>query len=111
MYEHFLYYQGSNFSKLLFSSKGEPYKRQKTTMEMVLSQLKKSNIEVYYKELTTPDVKNTNVRVVKIVAPGLIDLNKSHILPRKGANRFWEVPKKLGLKCSDELSREPHPFP
>lgn len=111
LYEHFLYYQGINFSKLLFDSKRELYKRQETTIEKVLEQLEQANIDVYYKELTTPDVKNTNLRVVKIIAPGLIDLNKSHVLPRKGAKRFWEVPKKLGLKCNDELSRDPHPFP
>ena len=68
-------------------------------------------MEVYYKELTTSDIKDTKLKVVKVVVPGLIDLNKSHIYQRLDAERFWTVPRELNLKCSDKLSSKPHPFP
>lgn len=111
LYEHFLYYQEDNFSKLLFNSEIIKYKKEKITFDMLLDSLKQSNIDVYYKELTTKDIKNTGIKVVKVIAPGLIDLNKSHLLPRLDANRFWEVPKKLNLNYSEKLNDEPHPFP
>lgn len=111
LYEHFLYYQEENFEKLLFKSKVINYKKQVTTYEKLIANLKKVGIDVYYKELTTSDIKNTKIKVVKVIAPGLIDLNKSHLLPRLGANRFWDVPKRLNLKYTKILSNEPHPFP
>ena len=109
LYEHFLYYQGDNFDKLLFNSK--LIKKEKISFDEVLINLKKNNINVYFKELTTDDIKDTGIKVVKVIAPSLIDLNKSHIYPRLGAKRFFEVPKKLGLEYSDNLTAMPHPFP
>ena len=111
LYEHFLYYQGDNFDKLLFNSKLIKYKKEKISFDDVLVNLKKNNISVYFKELTTDDIKDTGIKVVKVIAPSLIDLNKSHIYPRLGAKRFFEVPKKLGLEYSDNLTAMPHPFP
>lgn len=111
LYEHFLYYQGDNFSKLLFDSKKIKYCKETTTMSRILISLKKGGIDVYYKELTTSDISSTKIRVFKVIAPGLIDLNKSHILPRLGADRLWEVPKKLSLDYGEEISSLPHPFP
>ena len=77
----------------------------------ILEELKCNGINVYFKDLTTSDIEKTKIKVVKVIAPSLIDLNKSHIYPRLGAKRFFEVPKKLNLKYSDCLSSMPHPFP
>ena len=110
LYEHFLYYQGDNFDKLLFNSKVIKYQREIVEFDDIRKDLKNKGIDVYYKELTTEDIKNTKIKVVKVVAPMLIDLNKSHIYPRLGARRFKDVPKKLGIKC-DKLTEIPHPFP
>ena len=111
LYEHFLYYQGDNFNKLLFNSKSIKYEKEKISFNDVIINLKNNDINVYFKELTTDDIKGTGVKVVKVIAPSLIDLNKSHIYPRLGAKRFFEVPKKLGLEYSNNLTNMPHPFP
>lgn len=111
LYEHFLYYQKDNFEKILFDSQKIAYKRKIITYKQIINNLQKNNIDVYYKEITTEDVANTGIKVVKVIAPGLIDLNKSHILPRLGAGRFWSVPAKLGIKANKELCETPHPFP
>ena len=111
LYEHFLYYQSNNFNKLLFNSKVIDYKREVTSFNDLIKNLKLQNIDVYYKELTTDDIKETGIKVVKVIAPSLIDLNKSHIYPRLGATRFFLVPEKLNLKYSDKLTDMPHPFP
>ena len=111
LYEHFLYYQGDKFNELLFDSKKISYTKEKITYKGVVSELEKKGLNIYYKDLTTDDIKDTKIKVVKVVVPGLIDLNKSHIYPRLGAKRFFEVPRKLGLKYNKELTQKPHPFP
>lgn len=111
LYEHFLYYQKDNFQYLLFNSDVIKYKREKTTFDKVVKCLNDNNIDVYYKEMTTDDIKDTGLKVVKVIAPALIDLNKSHMYPRLGAKRFFDVPKKLGLDYNDKLTTLPHPFP
>lgn len=111
LYEHFLYYQGEKFKDLLFNGEVIKYNEEAVELEDVIQSLKENGIEVYYKELTTEDIVQTNIKVVKVIAPGLIDLNKSHNLPRMGATRFWEVPQKLKLEYNKELSKMPHPFP
>ena len=111
LYEHFLYYQGSNFYQLLIDSPLINYKRVKVKYEQLLDNLKEKNLEVYYKELTTCDIDDTRFKVVKVIVPGLIDLNKSHVLPRKNAKRYITVPQFLGLEVRDKISSKPHPFP
>lgn len=111
LYEHFLYYQGDNFEKLLFKSKKKKYKKEKISFDDIIKSLEKNDISVYYKDLTTEDINETGIKVVKVIAPSLIDLNKSHIYPRLGAKRFFSVPNKLGLKHSEILTEMPHPFP
>ena len=111
LYEHFLYYQGNDFNKLLFNSRKIKYKRENIEFEDIVKSLNDNGIDIYYKELTTEDIKNTKIKVVKVIAPKLIDLNKSHIYPRLGAERFTSVPKKLGIKCNNKLTEMPHPFP
>lgn len=111
LYEHFLYYQGSNFNKLLFNSKIIEYKKEKIAFEQLVNELKEKNMNIYYKDLTTNDIKSTGLKVVRVIVPGLIDLNKSHIYPRLAAKRFFEVPKDLGLRYENDLTSLPHPFP
>lgn len=109
LYEHFLYYQGDRFSKLLFISERIAYLPEKKSCEELLRDLKKMGLRVYYKELTTPDVAPSGIVVTKTIVPGLIDLNKSYTLRRLKAKRLKEVPEKLGLKA--RLTKMPHPFP
>ena len=111
LYEHFLYYQGNNFENLLFDSKKINYKKETITFNSLIMSLQQNDISVYYKELTTDDIKSTGIKVVKVIAPSLIDLNKSHLYPRLGATRFFVVPQNLGLKYNEKLTDMPHPFP
>ena len=66
-------------------------------------------MSIYFKELTTPDIKSTGMRVIKVIVPGLIDMPKSNIL-REDAKRFWKIPIKFNLKIK-EFCKKPHPFP
>ena len=111
LYEHFLYYQDEKFEKLLFHGEKIKYVREKYDFDYLINELEKLNLEIYFKELTTDDVKNSGLKVVKTIVPQLIDLNKTHSMQRLGAERFFSVPRKLNLQFSTELSTDPHPFP
>ena len=99
------------FEQLIFKSDKIKYIKEKRTLKQVIKNLRDLKLEVFSKELTTPDIKSTKIRVFRVIVPGLVDLNKSHLLPREGARRLWEVPDKLKLKTKKRLSRLPHPFP
>lgn len=112
LYEHFLYYQDEKmFQKLLKRKKDKiKYSPEKLTGKDLLKRISETGHDVYYFDLTTPDV-NSFCKVVKVVVPGLIDLNKSHSLPRLGETRYKIVKSKLGIKGKLKLSANPHPFP
>lgn len=111
LYEHFLYYQGEKFNRLLFKSEAIKYSREKHSFRHLLKNLKELGLGIYFKELTTADIESTKIRVFRVIIPGLVDLNKSHLLPREGAKRLWNIPFRLGLKTENKLSTLPHPFP
>lgn len=112
LYEHYLYYQDEDFQNLLFKkSRKEKYKKEKYSKNYLFEELRKGGLEVFFKELTTRDIKSTKIKVVRVIIPGLIDLNKSHDLRRKAATRFWTVPQKLNLPTKQNLWHMPHPFP
>jgi ribosomal protein S12 methylthiotransferase accessory factor len=66
-------------------------------------------------ELTTPDVAELGLHVVKVLVPGLAELNADHNYPRLGGTRLYTVPRALGHLDRDsresELNPTPHPFP
>lgn len=112
LYEHFLYYQDPElFQFLIPQVKTVEYVRSITTLSKLLKEFEKNNLKIFYKDLTTIDIRNTGIKVVKVVIPGMIDLNKTHRLIRKGARRFKDVPTKLGFKNKISFSDLPHPFP
>lgn len=111
LYEHFLYYQGELFEELLFESEKVKYTRELYTFDEVKKDLKSNGLEIYYKDLTTEDIRLTNLKVVKVIVPGLIDLNKTHKMQRLAAKRFDDVPNKIGINARNGLSKQPHPFP
>jgi len=111
LYEHFLYYQGELFEGLLFESEKVKYTRELYTFDDVKKDLKSNGLEIYYKDLTTEDIRLTNLKVVKVIVPGLIDLNKTHKMQRLAAKRFDVVPNKIGINAKNGLSKQPHPFP
>jgi ribosomal protein S12 methylthiotransferase accessory factor len=65
-------------------------------------------------DLTTPDVKDVGLAVVRAVIPGFHPLVVGHSIRSLGGERLWTVPQKLG---HGGISREtgdnpvPHPYP
>ena len=113
LYEHFLYYQDKSlFNEMQFDGKDIMYKNEETTFDKVLVSIKNCGYKIFWKELTTSDVRSTNFKVVKTIIPGFIDLNTSYKYRRENAQRYEKLPKKINVKpgCVG-LSTLPHPMP
>ena len=70
--------------------------------------------KVLLADLTSPDVRNLGLTVVRAVIPGLHPLFIGHSLRAMGGSRLWEVPQKLGYQGITQASGDnpaPHPYP
>ena len=73
-------------------------------------------LEVIVCEVTTPDVAEVGLRVVRVVVPGLVPMHGNHNYPFLGVRRLYDVPAKLGWERygwdpAAPLNPMPHPFP
>jgi ribosomal protein S12 methylthiotransferase accessory factor len=65
-------------------------------------------------DLTTPDVRDLGLHVVRATIPGLHPLYMGHGIRALGGKRLWSVPESLGRSCrfGPPLGNPaPHPFP
>jgi ribosomal protein S12 methylthiotransferase accessory factor len=69
----------------------------------------------YAVDVTSPDVRELGLFVVKVVAPELCSLDVVHGARFLGGRRLYDAPVELGLRSEplseDDLNPEPHPFP
>lgn len=65
-------------------------------------------------DLTTPEVRDLGLAVVRAVVPGMHPLFLGHSHRATGGTRLWEVPGRIGLrgrKPEDGDNPLPHPYP
>lgn len=72
--------------------------------------------EVIALDITTPDVREVGLHVVRVLVPGLVPLHGNHNFPYLGVDRLYNVPKKLqwaerGWDPESGINPDPHPFP
>jgi len=82
-------------------------------LRSALDAVRGAGLDVLETELTTRDVAEVGMHVVKVIVPGLVPLTADHKFPALASPRYREVPRKLGL-CGDEavtFNPIPHPFP
>ena len=104
LYQHYLFYQGDNFNLLLEGlGEGITYQKQVLSQKELYDNVEKRGYDVYYKDITTADIKSLGFCVVKTIIPGMIDLNKSHKLFRAGL-----LERRGFATVKNDL---PHPFP
>lgn len=76
--------------------------------------LKKTGSRVVYADLTTPDVAQYGLSVVRAIATGLQPIHFGYGIERLGGKRLYELPQRLGY--TDRLVKEeninlcPHPL-
>ena len=66
-------------------------------------------------DLTTRDLQSIGLHVVRVIVPGLLQLDELHVFRHWGGERLYNLKKNLGytnqiLSLSD-LNLKPHPFP
>ena len=88
---------------------GEPH------VEEICSRLARRGIRAYAVDVTSPDVREAGLAVVRVLAPELCALDVEHRARLHGARRLYEEPLRLGrsthVLTEDDLNPDPHPFP
>ncbi|HWT06403.1 MAG TPA: YcaO-like family protein [Xanthomonadales bacterium] len=80
----------------------------------VVQAVRRANLQFLLTDVTTCDVRDLGLRVVRAIVPGLHPLVVGHRLRALGGRRLYEVPERLGYGApgdSRPLNTAPHPFP
>jgi ribosomal protein S12 methylthiotransferase accessory factor len=82
-------------------------------LEEYTARLARSGLEVLVVELTTPDVAELGLAVVRVLVPGLQPLHGNHAWPHLGGARLREPSRVFGpeVRRSRRGIRYPHPCP
>lgn len=82
-------------------------------LDRVVAGLAGKGFDVVVVDVTPPDVADLGFSVVKVLVPGLVDLNADHRFPPLGNSRLYQVPDRLGYgpRREEDMNRVPHPFP
>jgi ribosomal protein S12 methylthiotransferase accessory factor len=70
---------------------------------------------VLLRDLTSPDIADLGLAVVRAVIPGYHPLQMGHFSRSLGGERLWALPRRLGYDVGDDPAEGdnhlPHPFP
>jgi len=85
-------------------------------IERCVSQLDAIGLEVIVVDVTTPEIVDLGLSVVRVLVPGLVPLHGNERYPYLGVRRLYEIPATLraltpGWEPSEALNTLPHPFP
>jgi ribosomal protein S12 methylthiotransferase accessory factor len=83
-------------------------------LEILTDKVRAVNHRVLVADLTTPDVRELGLAVVRAVIPGFHPLCIGHKIRALGGSRLWEVPQRLGYQGIARDSGDnpaPHPYP
>jgi ribosomal protein S12 methylthiotransferase accessory factor len=99
-----------DFNDIEDRSTGDPAR----DLDVACRRLRDAGSQVLVADLTTPDVAELGLSVVRAIIPGYHPLMMGFATRALGGRRLWEVPQKLGyqgvsLESGDNPA--PHPFP
>jgi ribosomal protein S12 methylthiotransferase accessory factor len=81
-------------------------------LQILISRIASRNHQVFIKDLTTTDVKDLGLSVVRAVIPGFHPLFMGYRNRALGGARLWTVPQSLGYSgITDHDNPGPHPYP
>jgi ribosomal protein S12 methylthiotransferase accessory factor len=98
------------FSEIMSLSTGEPER----DLEILIHHVHSINHRVLIANITSPDVAELGLWVLRAVIPGFHPLFMGHQIRALGGSRLWEIPQKLGYKGLDKEVGDnpaPHPYP
>lgn len=109
--EHFGYYQRENFSKLFsFTGRRSNYTRSCCTELKLFLALKKEGFAVWYTCTPGRSSKQLGMITVRVVIPGMLDLNLNPSLFRRDSRRFEKLNNLMSEKGIGIRNLKPHPF-
>jgi ribosomal protein S12 methylthiotransferase accessory factor len=83
-------------------------------LERCITSLQRAGCKTLYADLTTPDIRDFGLRVVRAIATGLQPIHFGYGEERLAGRRPFELPEKLGLAnrelCKSDLNPIPHPL-
>lgn len=86
-------------------------------LETCIEMVRQAGYEVIVVDITTEDVAEVGLRVVRVLIPGLLPLHGNHSFPYLGVRRLHEIPARLGWGPTaldpdhQGPTPYPHPFP
>lgn len=86
----------------------------KRNLEHLISTIHKTGYRVLVRNVTTPDVNQLGLHVIKAIIPGYHPLFMGYHKRPLGGERLWTIPQKLGFKGITKEGGDypfPHPFP
>jgi ribosomal protein S12 methylthiotransferase accessory factor len=99
-----------DFDDLPRLSTGDPW----ADLEVLCERIGETGFRALVADLTTPDVGELGLSVVRAVVPGFHPLCMGYDRRAVGGTRLWEMPQKLGYRGITPGSGDnpsPHPFP
>ncbi|MHC5611705.1 MAG: YcaO-like family protein [Nostoc sp.] len=99
-----------DFGELPNLDVGEP----RRNLRILCEQIASVGYQILLADLTTPDVRDVGLSVVRALIPGFHPLIMGHSLRALGGKRLWTVPQHLGFKGVTPTIGDnpvPHPFP
>jgi len=80
-------------------------------IQEALTLLEARGFEVIVVDITTPDIEEVGLKVVRVLVPGLVNLHGDQ-LPFLGAARLHDMNRKLNPEVRElQMNPYPHPFP
>jgi len=93
-------------SGMLMNVKKYPsIEKEEPRLEQVINRIRERNINVFFKDLTTTDVREIGFKVVRVIMPELAFLSTGS--PMLHCERLTQKSRELNRK----INMEPHPFP
>ncbi|MNZ28618.1 YcaO-like family protein [compost metagenome] len=84
-------------------------------LQHIVDSLEKRGLEVLCVDITTDDVRQLGLHVVKMIVPGTVQLPRSEKERLIKSDRIYKTPVELGLRSEaikpENLNNSPHPFP
>jgi ribosomal protein S12 methylthiotransferase accessory factor len=83
-------------------------------LAILINKVRNTQCRVLLADLTTPDIDQLGLKVVRAVIPGFHPLFMSHQLRALGGSRLWNVPQSLGyqgIRRDVGDNPAPHPYP
>jgi ribosomal protein S12 methylthiotransferase accessory factor len=96
-----------NFSEIASLTSGDAAQ----DLQLLVDKITYTGHRVLIADLTTPDVAELGLSVVRALIPGFHPLFMGHRYRALGGKRLWQMPAQMGYNSINGDNPVPHPFP